>query len=215
MKPTIKYFALFLIINSGAYCQAEMDKFYSYYHVDNKLKKSCDSVYKLIEERRSDFSKEYRTYKETNSGAEGFMYDWSKNEKQILPFLKNEFPKPLKHLLYYSYFDLGYGALGLELDAKPCKTALKEIEPASAIWATEPSLLEVVIKYEGGEDKYITYIKRVINENKDKNVIAYCWEIYHLSGRLKQVSPLSELQYKDFSDTTKILTSNLLRGKYF
>ncbi len=71
---------------------SEMDKFYTHYKVSQSIKKSCDSVYKLIEERRGDLSKTIKLYKEQHGTLKGFIYDWPKKEKEIIPYLNRKFP---------------------------------------------------------------------------------------------------------------------------
>jgi len=192
-----------------------MQKFYAYYKVPENHKKSYDSVYNLIEQRRSAFSKEYRAYKDKSGTTEGFTFNWCKYEKAILPSLTLDILKPLKHLIYYSYFDLGYGTFGSSLDSITTSNALKQIEPASAIWAMEPALLDPVIKAAGGEDKNGFFIRELARQNKDPNLLTYVRNNLSSERALKKGKTLPLFRYRELSDTNKIFSTNNLRDKYY
>lgn len=193
----------------------EMDKFYSYYKVNSAVKKGCDSVYNLIEQRRSSFSKSFRAYKEKNNDSPaGFVYDWAGMESEVLASLKKKNPLHLKHLIYYSYFDLSYGVYGLQLNTSVCSQAIKEIPASSAIWAMEPSLLNAVIKAAGGEEKCKLFIKKMLLENKDANLVDYVKRNLSASRPLMIGKKLPSLRYRAYSDTSKIITTDVLKGKY-
>ena len=192
-----------------------MEKFYAYYKIPEKHKKSYDSVYNLIEKRRSAFSKQFRAYKDKAGTTEGFAFNWCQYEKEILPAFTLDIPKPLKHLVYYSYFDLGYGTFGAALDPIIASNSLKQIEPASAIWAMEPGLLEPVIKAAGGEDKNVSFIIALAKLNKDPNLLTYVRNNLSPERALKQGKTLPLFRYRDLSDTNKIFSTNNLRNKYY
>lgn len=192
-----------------------MDKFYSYYKIPIEARRPYDSVYNLIEQRRSAFSTEYRMYKEKNNSLDGFSYDWTTNENKTLSSLNKKLPQSLKHLIYYSYFDLAYGGYGLKLNSQITKKALKEIEPASSVWAMEPSLLESVIKSAGGEDVNAHFINRILKSNNDKNLTAYIKNNLSPDRALKNGKFLPVFQYKNLSDTTRVVSTETLRDKYY
>lgn len=203
------------IMVSKLYSQSgEMEKFYGYYKVNAAGKKLCDSVYVLIEKRRTAFSKEFREYKEKNTTAQGFVYDWAANETEILASLKRKLPFYLKHLIWYSYFDLGYGVYGLKLDKKTCEQAVKEIAPASAVWAMEPSLLEVVVTAAGGENKCRNFIERIAKENKNGNLLDYVKRNLSADRPLMVGKILPPLKYRTYADTTQLSNTNAFKGKY-
>ncbi len=195
--------------------QSEMEKFYTYFKIPQDQRKQYDSVYNLVEQRRSAFSKEYRAYKEKNESAEGFRFDWSSYEKEILSSLKKQLPTPLRHLVYYSYFDLGYGTAGLKLDANTTKKAIKEIKPSSVVWAMDPGLLDAVIKSAGGEEKNSVFIKDLMKQNKDVNLVDYVKKNLSADRALKKGKLLPVFTYRDLMDTTKFLSTADLRGRYY
>lgn len=192
-----------------------MGKFYSQYKPGSKIKKSCDSLYQLIEKRRTAFSKSFRAYKEEKGSLEGFVYDWADDEKEILPSFKSVQNLTVKYLLYYSYFDLGYGAYGLHLNSEICKKGITEIPSSSAVWAMEPSLLDPVILAAGGEDMNVTFIKQILKNNRDKNLVGYVSNNLSPDRALKKGKIIPSLQYRDLTDSTKILSVDNLRGKHY
>lgn len=205
------FFAMPVILYSQ---DGEMEKFYAQYRPDKNLKSKCDSVYKLIEQRRSAFSNSLKVYKETNGSVENFEYKWTKDEKDILASLKNLINKTLLHLVYYSYFDLGYGSYGLSLKKEICEKAILEIKPSSAIWAMEPSLTDAVIKFAGGEEKYKPFIQKLQTENKNKDLLFYIKCNLSPSRPLKEGKKLPELFYRSLTDTFKIISMRGFAGKY-
>lgn len=215
MKVLSIILLLIVGLSHPAYNQGgEMAKFYSYYKPDKKTKEKCDSVYKRIEQRRSDFSREYRKYKETNGSLEGFVFDWAEFEKDILTSLRKTKSGQLRYLIYYSYFDLGYGAYGLHLNPGICRQAMKEIKASSPVWAMEPDLAEKVIRYGGGEDANSKFIRRLLSENRDSNLIRYVKHNLSPERPLKTGKLLPALKYRDLPDTTRLLSVAAFKGKY-
>lgn len=213
---TFAFLILLLLLQMVAESQnPEMDKFYAYYEISGKQKGIYDSVYKLIDQRRSVFSKSFKEYKEHNKSAEGFIYDWTNIEREINRSLNKKLSRPLKHLVYYSYFDLGYGIYGLNLNSKVIKKALIEIEPSSAVWAMEPSLLEPIIKAAGGEERQGPFLKNIIKQNKNLSLVNYVQSNLSPDRALKKGKVLPLFHYRDFLDTSKILSSANLKGKYY
>lgn len=194
---------------------SEMDKFYAYYKIPEGQRKVYDSVYKRISQRRSALSAALKESKQRNEVFEGFTYDWTTFEHDVIQSLSKKLTHPLKHLVYYSYFDLGYGIYGLSLNPKVVNKALVEIEPSSAIWAMEPSLLEPIIKAAGGEDKQGRFLKKIVQQNKDANLLSYVRYNLSTDRALKKGKFLPTFYYKDLVDTTKTLSSQNLKGKYY
>lgn len=205
-----------LLLGSILYCQTgEMKKFYSQFHPGIKQKNECDSVYNLINIRRSAFSSDFKSYKERNGSAFGFVYDWSRDESNVLSSLSSNAPAYLKQLLYYSYFDLGYGTYGLKLKPEICRQALLDIPASSVIWAMEPEFLETVIRIAGGEEKYANYIRNVVKENKDASLLTFVKNNLSPDRPLRKGKFLPELIYRDITDTALLISSNSLGRKYY
>lgn len=191
-----------------------MDKFYAQYQVGRKDKILCDSIYNLINQRREVFSRALGIFREKSGDLNDFVYDWSMDEKDILSSFRDSFPEFLKYLIFYSYFDLSYGVYGLRLNAEICKQALREIPPSSAIWAMTPSLLTEVIKYAGGDDKYSLFVKRLLKENRDIELVDFAKRYLSPERPLKVGKLLPQLRFRDLSDTSKIVTTHAFKGKY-
>ena len=215
MKKSI-FFTLTLFAAAVGLCQSgEINKFYGYFKIPETQRKPYDSIYNLIQQRRAIFSKDYRSYKEKNNSIEDYSFDWCAFERQILPSLTLNVIKPLKQLIYYSYFDLGYGTMGLALDSIIAVNALKEIEPQSIIWAMEPSLVEAVIRSAGGEEKNSAFIRNLAEKNKDVSLQLFLKNNLSPERALKKNKNFPLFIFRDFSDTTKFLSTLNLRGKYY
>lgn len=194
--------------------EGEMAKFYQFYKVKPQLKLRLDSVYKEIEKRRGEFSRSFRGYKEEKGTLNGFEFNWKPYEMEILTSLKNTRNKILRSLIYYSYFDLGYGSFGLALNRETSKNAINEIPHASPVWAMEPSLTEAVIKYAGGEDSCREFIEKLDVRNSDKNLKEYIRNNLAVDRVLKIGKKLPLLEYKKLYDTLKTESSLSFSGKF-
>lgn len=207
---------LFLIFCPHAFGQTgEIDKFYTFYKIPNQEKGPYASVYSLIEKRRADFSEAISSYREKNNGTDGFIYNPKNAEIEILTTLRKMRIGPLKELVYYSYFDLGFGIYGIPLNNKICVEALREIKPNSVIWAMEPTLFEAVIKASGGEDKNGSYINELLKQNKDETLKVVVKNSLSSNRALKKGKELPDFTYVRLDDTTITLSSKKLRGKYY
>lgn len=194
--------------------QGEMDKFYSYYKVTGVTKASCDSIYWLVEKRRSNFSKEYRSFKASGGTPAMFKYNWTNDANAIIASIENARLKAIKHLLYFSYLDLGFGISGMHYDTELIQKAIREIEPSSSVWAMEPSLLEPVVRFGGGEKMNEKFIERILKENDDKNLRSFVTNNLSSDRVLKVGKNLPELKFLDLLDTASMLTTRLYEGKY-
>ena len=213
----ITIFTICLLFKSVGYCQdSEMDKFYTFYKIPDQSKKPFDSIYKGIQQRRDAFAKAYDAYKEKNGNLDGFSYNWKDFEAETINSLKGKPPVPLKELLYYSYFDLGAnGAFGLALNPDICIRAMQEIKPTSVIWAMNPASLYAVITATGGGEKNVSYLNDVIKQNEDKFLRLYVKNNLAPDRALKNGNIFPEFNYVQFKDTTAVLSTVNLRGKYY
>lgn len=192
----------------------EKDRFYSHYPTTASERIKCDSVFQLVEKRRTAFSKAFRAHKAAYGNLSSFSYDWQADGKLIEQSLDHSMPIPLRDLVYYSYFDISYGVFGYTIQKNYALKALTTIPTTSVIWALEPSLLINVIVAAGGEDQHRAFIEQLLLNNTDEGLRKFIKGNLSEDRVLKIGKDFPALIYRTLSDSTHIKSSADFKGKY-
>lgn len=192
----------------------EADQFYEGYSVSAFERAKCDSLFRLIEERRKSFSQAYRTYGEKNGNHSKFTYNWEPEAEKIEKSLDHPLPRAVRHLTYYSYFDLAYGIFGYNLKREIVNRAIKDIPVNSVIWSLEPSLLMPIILAVGGEDTNRQFINDLYTGNNNNNLRKFIKGNLDSKRALKNGNTLPVLNFKYLADTSKHASTKQLQGRY-
>ena len=187
---------------------------FRYYKTDKTIQEKYNVVYDSIEARRSRFSKSIKEYKLSGKNVDNFHYDWSNEIKFINQQLKTETNQLIIDLLYFSYLDFGYGIYGLKLDSSLIASALNSISPKSPLWALEPSLMEIAIRYSNNYELYKNYIISAMNENFNPDVRNYAKLNLSPYRKIMTGKQVPEFSFHLLNDSLKNISQQTFNGKY-